>query len=141
MFSRHLDTIARRLPAGTRPTVFVHGHTHVPDRGQESAISLAAGHLTIPRQGFSPVRGTVVPVVINGGAWQRTITPVQFERLAVDRGLSDTALLRSLQPEDLAPCYGFVHVAPYTDDPAPTVRYWRQAAAGGEWGIAAACER
>ena len=103
-------------------------------------MSLAAGHLTIPRQGFSPVRDALAPVVINGGAWQRTITPVQFERLATERGLSGAALLRALQPEALPPCYGFVHVAPYTDEPAPNVRYWRQSATG-EWATAAACGR
>jgi hypothetical protein len=118
----------------------VHGHTHLPDRGQESAISLAAGHLTIPPQGFSPVRGALKPIVINGGAWQRTITPVQFERLEAERGVSGTALLRALPPEDLLPCYGFVHVAPYTDEPAPNVRYWRQSAAG-EWAAAGTCGR
>ena len=140
MFGRHVDAVAGRLPAAMRPTVFVLGHTHLPDRGQESAISLAAGHLTIPPQGFSPVRSALVPVVINGGAWQRTITPVQFERLETERGLSGAAVMRALQPEDLPPCYSFVHVAPYTAEPAPTVRYWRQSATG-DWAIAAACGR
>ena len=103
-------------------------------------MSLAAGHLNIPPQGFSPVRDALVPVVINAGAWQRTITPVQFERLETERGLSGAALLRTLQPEDLPPCYGFVHVPPYPAEPAPAVRYWRQAATG-DWAIAAACGR
>ena len=128
------------MPGGQPPAVLVHGHTHVADRGQEGAISLAAGHLTIPRQGFSPVRGAVAPVVINGGAWQRTITPVQFEQIEMARGLPRADLLRALQPEDLPACYSFVHIAPYTDAPAPNVRYWRQSAAG-EWGIAAGCGR
>ena len=101
LFLRHLETVARRLPAARQPAVFVHGHTHLPDRGQEGGISLAAGHLTIPPQGFSPVRGAVTPVVINGGAWQRTITPVQFERIETERGLPRADLLRALQPEDL----------------------------------------
>jgi hypothetical protein len=140
LFGRHLDAIARRRPSGSRPTVFVYGHTHLPDRGQESAITLAAGHLTIPRQGFAPVRGALAPVVINGGAWQRTITPVQFERLEAERGLSGADLLRTLQPEDLPPCYSFVHVAPYTGEPAPNVRYWRQSASG-DWANAATCGR
>jgi len=140
VFGRYLDAVARRQPKGGRPTVFVHGHTHLPDRGQESAITLAAGHLTIPRQGFTPVRGALAPIVINGGAWQRTITPVQFERLEMERGLSGAALLRTLQPEDLAPCYSFVHVPPYSDEPTPSVRYWRQSASG-DWASAAACGR
>jgi hypothetical protein len=85
-------------------------------------------------EGFSPVRGAVTPVVINGGAWQRTITPVQLERVLAEREL------RSLGPEDLAPCYGFVQIPPYADTPAPAVRYWRQETAGG-WAIAAGCGR
>jgi hypothetical protein len=140
LFLRHLDTVTRRLPAARPPTVFVHGHTHLPDRGQEGAIALAAGYLTIPRQGFSPVRGAVAPVVINGGAWQRTITPAQFERIETERALPPADLLRALQPEDLPPCYSFVHVAPYTDAPTPNVRYWRQAAAG-DWAMGAGCGR
>jgi hypothetical protein len=140
MFGRHLDAVARQRPSRSRPIVFVHGHTHVPDRGQEASISVAAGHLTIPPQGFSPVRGALMPVVINGGAWQRTITPVQFERLETERGVSGAALLRTLQPEDLPPCYSFVHVAPYTEEPAPNVRYWRQSATG-DWASAATCGR
>jgi UDP-2,3-diacylglucosamine pyrophosphatase LpxH len=140
LFLRHLEGVARRMPGGEAPTVLVHGHTHVADRGQEGAITLAAGHLTIPRQGFSPVRGAVAPVAINGGAWQRTITPVQFEQIEMARGLPRADLLRALQPEDLPACYSFVHIAPYTDAPAPNVRYWRQSAAG-EWGLAAGCGR
>jgi hypothetical protein len=140
IFGRHLDEVARRQPAGTRPTVFVHSHTHVADRGQESALSVAAGFLNIPPQGFSPVRGALAPIVINGGAWQRTIMPVQFERLEAERSLSDAALLRALQPEDLPACYGFVHVAPYTDEPVPNVRYWRRSANEG-WEMAGACGR
>ena len=33
LFRRHLETVARRLPAARQPAVFVHGHTHLPDRG------------------------------------------------------------------------------------------------------------
>src|SRR5437762_9810869 len=53
-------------------------------------------------EGFSPVRGALTPIVINDGAWQRTITPVQLDRLASDRGVPEKELLASLQPEDLA---------------------------------------
>ena len=140
IFGRHLEAVAGRLPTRKAPLVLVHGHTHVPDRGQESAISLAAGHLTIPSQGFSPARGALTPIAINGGAWQRTITPVQYERLETERGLPRAEVMRALQPDDLAPCYGFVNVPPYTDAPVPSVRYWRQSSTG-EWGIAAGCGR
>ena len=101
---------------------------------------ISGGLLKIPMEGFSPVRGALSPVAINGGAWQRTITPAQLDRIKTERNLSDHDLMRSLQPEDLAPCYGFVHIPPYTDAPAPGVRYWRQAAGGG-WALATSCGR
>ena len=140
IFARHLEAVARQLPSKTAPVVMVNGHTHLPDRGQEGAITLAAGHLTIPKQGFSPVRGALTPIVINGGAWQRTITPVHYERLESERGLAKGELLRTLQPDDLPPCYGFVQIPPYVDVPEPTVRYWRQSTTG-DWAVAAACGR
>jgi hypothetical protein len=98
---------------------------------------ISGGLLKIPMEGFSPVRGALLPIVINGGAWQRTITPVQYERLRASRSLSDDGLLGSLQPEDLPPCYGFVRIPPYTDAPSPAVRYWRQA--GADWRIGETC--
>ena len=100
---------------------------------------ISGGLLKIPMEGFSPVRGALTPIVINGGAWQRTLTPVQYERLRTERGVSDDQLLRSLAPEDLEPCYSFVQVPPYTGVPAPAVRYWR--ALGGEWGFSSGCGR
>ena len=87
------------------------------------------------------MRNALTPVVINGGAWQRTITPVEFARLRDARGLSDADLLGALRPEHLAPCYSFVRIDPYEGTPAaPAVRYWRQAE-GGAWEIAGECGR
>ena len=65
---------------------------------------------------------------------------MQLERLKAERALSDRDLLRSLSPEDLPPCYSFVYIRPYTDAPAPHVRYWQQAPTG-EWTLGAACGR
>jgi UDP-2,3-diacylglucosamine pyrophosphatase LpxH len=140
MYMRHIEAVTGQLPTKTQPLVFVHGHTHLPDRAQDNANFISGGLLKIPMEGFSPVRGALRPNVVNGGAWQRTITPVQLERLKTERGLSDRDLLRSLSPEDLPPCYSFVHVPAYTDAPAPRVRYWRQAASG-EWTLGAGCGR
>jgi hypothetical protein len=133
-FGGYIDDVKRRLPAGSQPTVFVHGHTHLPDRSQSGANMISGGLLKIPMEGFSPVRGAVTPIVINGGAWQRTITPVQLERTLPERDL------RILKPEDLAPCYSFVHIPPYGDKPDPAVRYWRQDGSGS-WALATACGR
>jgi len=140
MFGRHVEAVAAQLPNKRMPAVLVHGHTHLPDRTQSYANMISGGLLTIPMEGFSPVRGALTPVVINGGAWQRTITPVQLGRLQAERGLGYDELLRALQPEDLAPCYSFVHIPPYTDTPSPSVRYWRQTAGGG-WSAAPECGR
>ena len=138
-FLQHLDAVAARLPGGRRPEVFVHGHTHLPDRAQSNANMISGGLLKIPMEGFSPVRFAVTPVAINGGAWQRTITPVQFERLKAERQLSTRDLLAALQPEELPPCYGFVIIPPYSGAPEPAVRYWRPEGAG--WSAGTACAR
>jgi UDP-2,3-diacylglucosamine pyrophosphatase LpxH len=136
-FARHLDKLSSAALSGPRIAVFVHGHTHLADRSQTNANMISGGLLKIPMEGFSPVRGSLSPIVINGGAWQRTITPVQYERLRTEKSLTDDQLLRSLKPEDLAPCYSFVEIPPYSDAPSPRVRYWRQA--DGKWVFAAGC--
>jgi hypothetical protein len=138
IFARHVEGLKRPAASGGTPVAaLVHAHTHLADRSQNSANMISGGLLKIPMEGFSPARGALTPIVINGGAWQRVITPVQYERLRGERNVTDDQLLRSLQPEDLAPCYGFVRIPPYTDAPAPTVRYWRQTA--GAWGFGAGC--
>ena len=118
--------------------VFAIGHTHLADRAQSYANMISGGLLKIPMEGFSPVRGALTPVVINGGAWNRTITPVQLERLKAERGVSWHEFLQSLEPEELPPCYAFVHVPAYEQDPSPAVRYWRRAD-DGAWSIAPTC--
>jgi hypothetical protein len=140
VFARHLESIAGRLANHVRPAVFVHGHTQLPDRSQANANMISGGLLKIPMEGFSPVHGALTPIIINDGAWQRTITPVQLDRLASDRRLQEKELLTSLQPEDLAPCYSFVQIASNGGAPVPAVRYWRQATTG-EWSIGAVCGR
>jgi hypothetical protein len=153
-FGAHLAATERRWqrPPGSI-AVSVHGHTHLPDRSQARFNDINGGYDVVP-EGFSPVRGAFSPVVIDGGAWQRTITPVQLERLAASRGVSSRTLLESLQPEDLPACYSFVLILPVGSDggaPAPAVRYWQKAAgsagnrgdgdngARGDWAIAASC--
>ncbi len=140
-FARHLETVAKRRPGAGKPiAVFVHGHTLLPDRSQTSANMISGGLLKIPMEGFSPVRGALTPIAINDGAWQRTITPVQLDKLAADRGVAEKELLSTLQPEDLAPCYSFVQIDIVNGAPSPAIRYWRQSAAG-EWAMAPTCGR
>jgi len=128
----YIDEVTTRLSPNASPTVFLLGHTHLADRAQDRANMISGGLLTIPMQGFSPTRKSLTPVVINGGAWQRTVTPVQLDRRLGDRPFS------SLLPEDLAPCYSFLLIPPYADAPTPQVRYWRHTRTEG-WGIAADC--
>lgn len=141
IYGRRLETVQASLPVGGRPVaIFVHNHTHLVDWRQRILLSTSMGRPVIV-DGFSPVRDALTPVVVNGGAWQRTITPVQFARLHADSGLSDAELLGALRPEHLAPCYSFVQVDPYEVTPAaPVVRYWRQTN-DGNWELASECGR
>ena len=141
LYGDRLEAVQAGLPDRGRPiAVFVHGHTQLVDWRQRVLLSTSQGRPVIV-DGFSPVRDALRPVVVNGGAWQRTITPVQFLRLQAESGLSDAELMRALRPEHLAPCYSFVQVDPYEATPAaPRIRYWREAASGG-WELAAVCER
>jgi UDP-2,3-diacylglucosamine pyrophosphatase LpxH len=138
LYGDYVERATRRANGPRPPVVFAIGHTHLADRAQSNANMISGGLLKIPMEGFSPVRGALTPVVINGGAWNRTITPVQLERLHAERKVSWHDLLRSLEPEELPPCYAFVHVPAYDQDPAPAVRYWSRAA-DGAWSIAPAC--
>ena len=141
VYGGRLEAAQDGAPAATGPiAVFVHNHTHLVD-WRQSVLELTRLGRTVIVHGFSPVRNALSPVIINGGPWQRTITPVQFGRLRAEHGLSDAELLEALQPEHLAPCYGFVQIDPYDDTPAlPAIRYWRQAESGG-WEMAARCGR
>ena len=141
IYGDRLEAVQAGLPDRGRPiAVFVHGHTQLVDWRQRILLSTSQGRPVIV-DGFSPVRDALAPVVVNGGAWQRTITPVQYARLQAASGLSDAELMRKLQPEHLAPCYSFVQVDPYDVTPAaPRIRYWREAESGG-WELAAVCGR
>jgi len=137
LFLRHLEA----LEDGERQVaVFVHGHTHLADYRQGNFTRVEAGRSYVV-DGFSPVPNAVTPVVINGGAWQRTVTPVMLDRVKAERQVSDAELLETLQPEQLPPCYSFVQIDAYRDRPGPpTLRYWRQ----GEdeaWSMAGRCGR
>jgi hypothetical protein len=138
LYGNYVDRARRRSSGPNAPAVFAIGHSHLADRAQSYANMISGGLLKIPMEGFSPVRGALTPVVINGGAWNRTITPVQLERLHTEHGGSWPDFLRSLEPEALPPCYSFVLVPPYQKEPEPAVRYWRKDAAGVS-AVAPAC--
>ena len=136
VFGRHLAQLADPRPVA----VLVHGHTHLADYRQGNFTRVEVGR-TYVVDGFSPVRGAAEPVVVNGGAWQRTATPRQLDEHRRRRGMSEAEVLESLRPEHLPPCYSFVRIDPYADRPAPPVlRYWRQAG-DGTWATAPRCGR
>ena len=139
-FLSRLERVSAQLQEGTAPiAVFVHSHTHLVDWGQR-VLELTSQGETVIVDGFSPIRGELSPVVINGGAWQRTVTPVQLDRLESQHDLTDDTLLRTLRPEDLAACYSFIQVEPYAATPdLPVIRYWRNGDNG--WEIARSCGR
>ena len=132
---------ADRAPDAPPIAVFVHNHTHLVDWRQR-VLELTRLGRTVIVDGFSPVRNALAPVVVNGGPWHRTITPVQFGRLRAEHGLSHAELLRALRPEHLPPCYGFVRIDPYEDAPGlPAIRYWRATDDGTGWEMAESCGR
>ena len=136
VFRRHLEQLTDPRPVA----VMAHGHTHLADYRQGNFTRVEAG-LTYVVDGFSPVRGAATPIVINGGAWQRTVTPRQLDEHRRRLGLSEAELLESVQPEQLPPCYSFVQIDPYDGQPDPPVlRYWRQDR-DGAWGMAPRCGR
>ena len=140
IYGGRLEEAQAGRPPGAPPiAVFVHNHTHLGDWRQR-VLELTRLGRTVIVDGFSPVRNALAPVVINGGPWQRTITPVQFARLRAEHGLSDAELLETLRPEHLPPCYGFVRIDPYDDTPAlPAIRYWRATDDGADWEMAESC--
>ena len=140
IYGGRLEAVEAGRPPDAAPiAVFVHNHTHLVDWRQR-VLELTRLGRTVIVDGFSPVRNALAPVVINGGPWQRTITPVQFGRLRAEHGLSPAELLRALRPEHLPPCYGFVRIDPYDDTPAlPAIRYWRATDDGADWEVAEAC--
>ena len=136
VFGRHLEQMTDPRPVA----VLVHGHTHLADYRQGNFARVEAGR-TYVVDGFSPVRGAATPVVINGGAWQRTATPRQLDEHRRRRGVSEAELLESMRPEQLPPCYGFVQIDSYSERPDPPVlRYWRQDR-DGTWAMAPRCGR
>ena len=143
VFSRRLEVVQEWLtdrgddPDAPPIAVFVHGHTHLVDWRQR-VLEITSQGETVIVDGFSPVAGALAPVVVNGGAWQRSVTPVQLEALKQEHGLTDTELFEALRPEHLAPCYSFVQIEPYDETPVlPVIRYWRRGP--DDWEMAASC--
>ena len=133
-FARRLEAASKQAPRSDHPiAVFVHGHTHLsdPSRANSNEPNGPDGPILAP-EGYSLVRNAATPLAINDGAWQRTILPVQLERMKEIQGVSYQDLLGSLQPEQLPPCYTFVRIEPYTGTPAPGLRYWHKDG-NGRW--------
>jgi UDP-2,3-diacylglucosamine pyrophosphatase LpxH len=100
-------------------------------RSSPSIKVIAFGHSHLAAAPLPLSRSEATPMVVNSGAWQRTVTPFQIEEVMQERGWSEADVLRQLRPEDLPACYGVVWIEPYTSDPKPRVRFWR---GDGRWG-------
>lgn len=115
----HLAALQQALRAQrglTQPLqVFVFSHTHEPEAP------------------FRPQRGSVRPLVLNTGAWQRTASAAVVEAVRARRGLSLPATLPALSPEDLPPCYPLVQIPAYAagTPPRPRLLFFQQKA--GAW--------
>lgn len=101
--------------------IYIYGHTHGADSGFRP---LATSH---PDWN---------PIVLNTGAWQRTVTPEQLRGLEC-RAQSGRSVIE-LQPDDLPPCYSAVFVRPTAPD-RPELRYWTRDAAGA-WRFESTCQ-
>jgi UDP-2,3-diacylglucosamine pyrophosphatase LpxH len=100
-------------------------------RASQSIKVLVFGHTHLPAAPLPLTRSEATPVVVNSGAWQRTVTPFQIEEVMHERSWSEGDMLRQLRPEDVPACYGVVWIEPYSGDPKPRVRFWRS---DGRWG-------
>ncbi len=101
------------------PDVYVHGHTHLPDRG------------------FVPGPNAEGPSIVNAGGFKRTITPAEFEQMRNGGNAAD--LLARLRTEDLPACYSYVVVEPYEAKAAAQLEYWHRLP-DGVWTSGRSCE-
>jgi hypothetical protein len=102
--------------------LFVYSHTHVAERE------------------YSPFQHSAsrwMPIVMNTGAWQRTVNKDQLDALVGKRGLKPNEVLK-LQPEDLPACYPFIVVPPYNGKPVGKLQYWAQS--GNSWTAQDSCD-
>jgi hypothetical protein len=126
IFRKYLEaTFAKLRTAGAtrRFALFVFSHTHVP----ESSYS------PFEQSGDTSWR----PIVVNTGAWQRTISDQELQRYMTRSGLKEKDVLKQT-PDTLFPCYPVVVVAPYASTPQSQLKYWRQL--GGSWSLADGCQ-
>jgi hypothetical protein len=125
IFQKHLDETQSRLSkAGSDKlfSLFIFAHTHVPVSSYSP---------------FARSTSNWKPIVVNSGAWQRTISEEQLKQYMKDKNWRAEDVLK-LQPEDLPPCYPVVMVSPYSSTPRSVLRYWRQA--GGTWSLENNCK-
>jgi hypothetical protein len=125
IFRRYLETTLTRLrQAGAvhRFRLFIFSHTHVP----ESSYSP-----------FEQASSNWKPIVVNTGAWQRTISEQQLQRYMRDKGLKEKDMLK-MEPDNLPACYPVVVVAPYSSTPQSFLRYWKETR--GVWSFANKCD-
>ena len=124
IFQSHLlDTVARLRRSGNNTlfSLFIFAHTH----DAEASYSP-----------FNRSRSSWRPIVVNCGAWQRTISKEQLEYEMRRRNLRAQDVL-TLQPDDLPACYPVVTVPPYGTTPRSFLRYWKQV--GNDWMFSDTC--
>lgn len=107
VFRKH---IAALPDTPERIRLFIFSHTH-----KAEAFSLKDG-----------------PLILNTGAWQRTITPEMLAARAKAKQPSLTAeeAFKRFVPEDLSACYTFIEVGAYAEAPQGKLMRWEQGADG-----------
>lgn len=124
IFQKHLnDTRARLRAAGNdNPfSLFIWAHTHLA----------VTSYLPFKKSGSN-----WQPIVVNSGAWQRTISEEQVQQIMRERNWTEKDVL-TLKPEDLRPCYTAITIPPYVESPKSVLRYWVQV--GNTWKFKDSC--
>jgi hypothetical protein len=126
IFRKYLETTITRLRAvgGFRQPflLFIFSHTHLPEASYSP---------------FEYSESRWRPIVVNTGAWQRTISEQQLKDYMKTRNLKEKDVLK-LEPENLPPCYPVVIVPPYPSAPQSSLRYWKPS--GRAWFLADRCD-
>jgi hypothetical protein len=125
IFQKYLsDTLTRlRARGAARPfSLFAFAHTHLPEASYSP---------------FERSSSNWRPIVVNSGAWQRTLSEQQLKTYRSTRHLSAVDVLK-LQPEDLPPCYPVITIPPYSTTPRSLLNYWKKV--GNDWLFADTCD-
>jgi len=107
--TRSVDAIFQKHLRETRDRL------RTPDNNQSFSLFIFA-HTHQAISSYSPFENSGsnwTPIVVNSGAWQRTISEEQLQKEMSDKNWRSEDVLK-LQPENLPACYPVIKVEPYS---------------------------